>query len=109
MGSVVAFEDFLKTFKSKSTETTDALDNLNLEEDGLSDEYDFMEDVSGESERRSRQQQQRHPKLKYMQVLQDVSNRKKDQVLIELDDLAEVIRTRLTNGFGLTDCSMKKL
>jgi DNA replication licensing factor MCM7 len=81
----------LKTYTSKSTEATDALGDLNLDEDGLSDEYDFMEDVSNEPGRATRRQaQQQHPKLKYMQQLKEVSNRTKDQILIELDDLAEV-------------------
>lgn len=72
-------------------ETTDALGDLNLEEDGLSDEYDFMDDMSDETrQRQRRQQRQQHPKLKYMSLLEEVANRRKDQVLIELDDLAEV-------------------
>jgi len=91
MTITAAFEVFLKTYTSKSTETTDALGDLNLNEDGLSDEYDFMEDISDEpGHATNRQTQQQHPKLKYMQLLKEVSNRTKDQILIELDDLAEV-------------------
>lgn len=75
---------------------TDTLGDLNLEEDGFSDEYDFMEDISDEPRQGPRrQQQQQHHKLKYMKLLQDVSNRRKDQIIIELDDLAEVSRASL--------------
>jgi len=63
-----------------------------LEEDGLSDEYDFMDDVedgvSGHNTRR--RQQDNSPKLKYMKILQDVADRAKDQIVIELDDLHAV-------------------
>lgn len=60
-----------------------------MEEDGLSDEYDFMDDVedgiSGHNTRR--RPQDNSPKLKYMKILQDVADRVKDQIVIELDDL----------------------
>ncbi|KAK4552971.1 DNA replication licensing factor MCM7 [Recurvomyces mirabilis] len=82
-----AFEDFLRNFKSSTTETEDALDDLRL--DGDSDEYDFMDadDATREQRRETRS------KTKYMNVLQDVAERTKSQVLIDLDDLEQYERT----------------
>jgi len=60
-----------------------------LDEDSLSDEYDFIDDVEdgvpGHNTRRS--QQDNSPKLKYVKILQEVADRVKDQIIIELDDL----------------------
>ncbi|KAJ9668849.1 DNA replication licensing factor MCM7 [Coniosporium apollinis] len=82
-----AFEDFLKSYKSTTTEATDRLGNLNIDEDGLSDEYDFMDESDdGDAGARSRRSD-RHPKAKYLKSLQDVADRVTSQVLIELDDL----------------------
>jgi DNA replication licensing factor MCM7 len=78
-----AFEDFLKTFKTTTVEATDALQDLNLNDSDLDDEYDFM-DESGHDTRPPRPD----PKLKYMRMLQSISDRALNQVLIDLDDLA---------------------
>ncbi|SMR57702.1 unnamed protein product [Zymoseptoria tritici ST99CH_3D1] len=80
-----AFKDFLQNFKSSSTETEDALEDLRLDGDGTSDEYDFMDDAeygNGETRRTK-------SKVKYMNVLQSVADRKSSQVLVDLDDLVE--------------------
>lgn len=83
-----AFEDFLKSFKSSTVEASDALEGLNLDEDGLSDDYDFMEDAdAGNTRTRGNQQ---HPKVKYIKMLQDVADRKVSDIVIELDDLEQV-------------------
>lgn len=79
-----AFEDFLRSFKSSSTEAEDALDDLRLDGDGTSDEYDFMDDADGENGTRA---QRRKTKHKYMDMLQDVADRKRSQILVDLDDL----------------------
>lgn len=82
----------MRSFKSSSTEATDALDGLNLN-DGEDDEYDFMDesDEGGESAQRSRTRQgQARSKTKYLNVLQDVADRKTDHVVIDLDDLDQV-------------------
>lgn len=79
------FEDFLRNFKSSSTEAEDALEDLNLNADDASDEYDFMDDANGVRTRRSKQ--------KYMDILQDVADRKTNQVLISLDDIQEYEKT----------------
>lgn len=86
------FKDFLKHFKSfesaSESAATEAIEDLNLEEDGTSDEYDFMDDVEDGAPRPGRRR--REPKLKYMQLLQDVADRERTNILIELDDLATV-------------------
>jgi DNA replication licensing factor MCM7 len=81
-----AFEDFLKTYKSTATEAADAFSRLNLEDDDLDEEYDFL-DESGDETGRPRKGD---PKLKYMRMLQQVADRVSNQVLIDLDDLAAV-------------------
>lgn len=69
---------------------TNALEHLHLEEDGLSDEYDFMEDVEEGKAIRSKPGQYPDPKKKYMDMLQRVADRKLSEVMIELDDLENV-------------------
>jgi hypothetical protein len=81
--NIAAFEDFLKTFKSSSTEAIEALERLNLE-DNLDEEYDFM-DESGDETGRVRRAD---PKLKYSRVLQQVADRQTNHITIDLDDLA---------------------
>ena len=88
-----AFADFLSSFKESAstseTAATDALDALNLGEHDS--DYDFMDDADGpEGQRRTRNSQTRSPKRKYMEVLQDVADRKRQDICIELDDLAIV-------------------
>ena len=89
-----AFEDFLTNYKTTATDSdqlaADALQDLNLDEDGLSDEYDFMDDVGNGKEPRQRDGQFSQPRKKYMDLLQKVANRQTNQVTIELDDLDNV-------------------
>ncbi|KAJ5608023.1 hypothetical protein N7537_004642 [Penicillium hordei] len=87
------FKDFLKGFKtfqsSSEAAATEALEDLNIDDGQTSDEYDFMDDVdetNGENARGARRH--REPKLKYMQILQDIANRDTSNILIELDDLS---------------------
>ncbi|KXT00074.1 hypothetical protein AC578_5801 [Pseudocercospora eumusae] len=81
-------------FKSSSTEAEDGLEDLRLDGDATSDEYDFMDDVDNgaASSRRTRS------KAKYMNMLQDVSDRKSSQILIDLDDLQEYERALDNDG-----------
>lgn len=92
-----AFEDFLTNYKSTATSSdqlaADALQDLNLEEDGLSDEYDFMDDVENGKESRSTGQFPA-PKRKYMDMLQKVVDRQTNEVIVELDDLDNVRSSR---------------
>ena len=76
----------MKTYKSSSVETTDALNNLNLDDDDLDDDYDFMDESGDETNASNRI----HPKLKYMRMLQKVADRTISQVVIDLDDLSAV-------------------
>ncbi|KAH0541898.1 hypothetical protein FGG08_003618 [Glutinoglossum americanum] len=88
-----AFVDFLTKFKSSSSPSeasaTSALQDLNIEDGDLSDEYDFMDDVEGDdtSRRRARRGAEGEPKLKYKNLLQEIANRTKSEITIELDDL----------------------
>ncbi|CAG8890932.1 unnamed protein product [Penicillium egyptiacum] len=99
------FKDFLKGFKtfqsSSEAAATEALEDLNIDDGQTSDEYDFMDDVdetNGASARGARRQ--REPKLKYMQILQDIANRDKSNILIELDDLS-IFEKSMSEGEGL--------
>lgn len=92
-----AFRDFLENFKSSesaSEETaTAAIDGLHIDGDGTSDEYDFMEDAeNGDGTRSRRDGRTGRDKRKYMATLQDVADRVKSNILIELDDLDVVSR-----------------
>lgn len=76
-----------------------------MDGDGTSDEYDFMDDAEdGENEARSRRRGAAKSKLKYMTMLQDVADRARDQILIDLDDLNDYER-----GLDGEDASSLKL
>ncbi|EME80319.1 uncharacterized protein MYCFIDRAFT_56719 [Pseudocercospora fijiensis CIRAD86] len=92
-----AFKDFLQNFKSSSTEAEDGLEDLRLDGDATSDEYDFMDDVDNGAASRRRTRS----KAKYMNMLQDVADRKSSQILVDLDDLQEYERA-LDNDGGST-------
>lgn len=90
------FKDFLKGFKtfqsSSEAAATEALEDLNIDDGRSSDEYDFMDDAEEMEGVKTRgATRHREPKLKYMQILQDVANRDLSHILIELDDLAIVL------------------
>lgn len=86
-----ALEDFLKNFKSSSTEAAEQLEGLNLNGAGDSDEYDMVDQSDDPApEDGQNEAQRRHNKLKYMKLLQDVADRKQTQVLIDLNDLDAV-------------------
>ena len=91
-----AFEDFLTSFKSSASASessaTNALQDLNIDEDGLSDEYDFMDDIADGNGRQTNRRtgKDRDPKEKYMEMLQRVADRHTSEVIIELDDLDAV-------------------
>lgn len=81
--------DFLQNYKSTSTEAAEQLENLNLNGDGESDEYDMVDDeddpAPGASQRRNR-----HNKAKYVQMLQDIADRTRTNILVDLNDLDTV-------------------
>ncbi|RPA97995.1 DNA replication licensing factor mcm7 [Choiromyces venosus 120613-1] len=87
-----AFEAFLTGFKSTlSTEEAarDALSNLNMEDEDLTDTPRRRATRSGGGRSRARRPRAavQEPKLKYMLQLQDIANRTRDSITIELDDL----------------------
>lgn len=99
---VATFQDFLRSYK-----TTDAdLEDLTLDGDGTSDEYDFMDDVDDGNTRNRRHH--RHPKVKYMEQLRQVSDRQKDHITIELDDLQAVCADKRWPHFPANEYSMRK-
>lgn len=91
---IAAFEDFLQNYKSTITDL-EALGNLNLDDldheghDDTSEEYDMMDDVTGGKEARQANGF-KAPRRKYMDMLQDVADRKMNEVCIELDDVENV-------------------
>lgn len=61
---------------------------MNIDDDNFSDEYDFAEsDEEAQELRRAARKEQRMPHNKYMDILQSVANRERDEITIELDDL----------------------
>ncbi|KAI8936040.1 hypothetical protein NX059_007541 [Plenodomus lindquistii] len=96
-----AFIDFLRTFKSSSTEAADQLENLNLNGDG--DEYDM---VDGDDDPAPNGTQSRNKsKLKYMNQLQDIADRVRDEIQIDLNDIEayEKATTDEEHNFKLVD------
>jgi len=99
-GQQAAFQDFFRTFKSQgTTEAADALENLNLDADTASDDYDFMDDADENdgAQRSRRNGQARGPKIKYMTLLQDIADRKKQHITVDLDDV-DLVRARTRNN-----------
>ncbi|KAI1779557.1 DNA replication licensing factor mcm7 [Hypoxylon cercidicola] len=86
-----AFESFLENFKTSPTQSiTHAIGQINIDEDDLSDEYDFMDEDDEAQERRRREKAaSKLPKHKYADAMQKLADRTIDEVLIELDDLAQ--------------------
>lgn len=81
--------DFLQNFKSSSAEAAEQLEGLNINGDGDSDEYDMVDDSDDPAPDGS-QRRNHHSKLKYMQMLQDVADRIKTDIIIDLNDLDAV-------------------
>lgn len=86
------FEDFLQTFKAAPKPSlSSALSGMNIDEDDLSDEDDLMDDdEEAQEQRRQTRSKANEPRLKYMDILRQVSNRTADEITIDLDDLAKV-------------------
>lgn len=85
-----AFEDFLLNYKSTQTDLDLAVQDLNIDGDNTSEEYDMLDDETGGKQARQANGQQKEPKKKYMDMLQKVADRELDEVTIELDDLDNV-------------------
>lgn len=65
---------------------------MNIDEDDLSDDYDFMDDddEEGHNTRSRRNAPTKQSKLKYADLLQKIADRYEDEITIDLDDLVEV-------------------
>ncbi len=62
--------------------------NVTIDEDDLSDEYDFMDEDDETGERRRRdKEQQRAPHHKYKEIMQKLADRTQEEIVIDLDDL----------------------
>jgi DNA replication licensing factor MCM7 len=85
------FKDFLQHFKTLQSTSeaaaTEAMEDLNIDGNRTSDEYDFMDDIDDDGAETRGARRRREPKLKYMQILQDIANRDVSNIVIELDDL----------------------
>ncbi|EFQ35272.1 MCM2/3/5 family protein [Colletotrichum graminicola] len=80
-----ALESFLQEFKASPEQTiSHALGNITIDEDDFSDD-DLMED---DETRETRRQAKSPPGPKYKVMLQQLADRKIDEVMIDLDDLA---------------------
>jgi DNA replication licensing factor MCM7 len=82
----------LTEFKTTPEQTiATALGNVTIDEDELSDDYDFMDDDDGAAEERQRQRQQKRvPQYKYKEALRQLANRQIDTITVDLDDLQTV-------------------
>lgn len=77
--------------------------NITIDEDDLSDEYDFMdEDEQAGQRRRQDKERQKTPQYKYKKLLQQLADREIDEMRIDLDDLAAV--GQLTTRSRLGKC-----
>jgi hypothetical protein len=101
-----AFEGFLESFKTmKTVSVADGLLDMNIDEDDISDEYDFAEsDEEAQESRRAARKQASMPISKYMDILQQVANRQVDEITIDLDDLSEVCVTVIAKMTSLIYC-----
>jgi DNA replication licensing factor MCM7 len=85
---------FLTNFKTTAEQTiTHALGNITINEDDISDdEYDFMDEDGNAQQQRQRQQKatRKGPYFKYKEMMQELADRKIDEVTIDLDDIVTV-------------------
>jgi len=86
-----AFKNFLTDFKSSPQETiTHALGSITIDEDDLSDDYDFMDEddnAQQQQQRRQKKTQPQPPRHKYKDLLQQLADRKLSELVVDLDDL----------------------
>lgn len=79
----------MTTYESTASDL-DALEDLNLEEDGSSDEYVMVDDARDGKTANQRTDNYGATKKKYMHMLQQVADRQTSEVRVELDDLDNV-------------------
>ena len=93
-----AFEDFLSTFKTTET-SQDVEAPLAIADDATSDEYDFMDDVTDANGNARQRNGNKEPVSKYRDQIQEIADRKRDHIYIDLDDLE--IWENAVNGANL--------
>ncbi|RDA90363.1 hypothetical protein CP533_3366 [Ophiocordyceps camponoti-saundersi (nom. inval.)] len=82
-----AFEDFLNDFKTSPENTiATALGDITIDDDDLSDDDELMHEVDGVEPRRK--QQRSEPRHIYKEMMQELADRKINEVMIQLDDVA---------------------
>ena len=81
----------LQHFKTKSTDATEQLESLRINGELEDDEYDMIDDSDDPAPERS--QQHSTSKSKYSNILQEVADRTRTNIVIDLDDLEEVQST----------------
>lgn len=100
---VAALEDFLTSFKSSSASTAaaaaSAFEGLNIDGDGLSDEYDFMDDAAEAGGNPAANSRRKETSYKYMEMLQKIANRDLEEIQIDLDDLDTVRHLDVICGY----------
>lgn len=86
-----AFKTFLQDFKASPADSlTHALGGMDIAEDELDDEYDFMDDDNDDEElQRQERADRKKPYHKYKDLMQQLADRKIDEVLVDLDDVAQ--------------------
>jgi len=82
------------------------LEDLNINEEDVEDNYDFMNDPGVI---RSKTRGTTRHKSKYMNILQDVADRTTSHISIDLDDLDTVRITRYIMRTSLRENSTKSL
>ena len=92
--TLAAFKDFLSNYKTTPEHAiTHALGNINIDDDDLSDEYEFVDETDEAAERRAQEKAaRRKPTHKYRDLLQKLADREVDEVIVDLDDLSMVRR-----------------
>ncbi|MBE3110295.1 MAG: hypothetical protein IMZ46_07250 [Acidobacteria bacterium] len=98
-----AFSEFLSSFKTTPEQSiTHDLGNITIDEGDLSDDdlmggEDGAQDGTQEQRRQERERAQRRkgPHQKYKEILQDVADRKINEITIDLNDLADVCPPRV--------------
>ena len=102
-----AFSEFLSSFKTTPEQSiTHDLGNITIDEGDLSDDdlmggedgaQDGAQNGTQEQRRQERERAQRRkgPHQKYKEILQDVADRKINEITIDLNDLADVCPPRV--------------
>ena len=73
------------------------LENVTIDDGDLSDDYDFMDEDEGAAARRAQEKlRKKVPRHKYKDIMQQVADRKLNEIVIDLDDVAVVRLIRLS-------------